>query len=106
VIAMAVAEGIEVVTRQPEALWEIIGVNSKKELADLERTHQRNTAQALLEQGVTLRDPARLDVRGELICGRDVTIDINVIFEGKVTLGDGVKIGPNNVIRDARIGAA
>jgi bifunctional UDP-N-acetylglucosamine pyrophosphorylase/glucosamine-1-phosphate N-acetyltransferase len=57
-----------------------------------------------MEQGVTLRDPARFDVRGELLCGRDVVIDVNVVFEGKVVLGDGVHIGPNNVIRDATVG--
>ncbi len=106
VIAMAVADGVDIVTRQPSAVWEILGVNNKMDLAGLERTHQKNIAQTLLEQGVTLRDPARLDVRGELVCGRDVVIDVNVVFEGKVTLGDGVKIGPNNVIRDATIGAA
>ena len=58
-----------------------------------------------MQQGVTLRDPARFDLRGELKCGRDVVIDVNVVIEGKVELGDGVRIGPNNVIRDARIGA-
>jgi bifunctional UDP-N-acetylglucosamine pyrophosphorylase/glucosamine-1-phosphate N-acetyltransferase len=106
VIAMAVAEGVDIVTRQAHAVWEILGVNSKRELAELERTLQKNKAQALLEHGVTLRDPARLDVRGELVCGRDVVIDVNVVFEGKVTLADGVHIGPNSVIRDTRIGAA
>lgn len=106
VIAMAVADAVEGVTRQPGATWEILGINSKRELADLERTYQRNYAQQLLEQGVTLRDPARLDVRGELTCGRDVEIDVNVIFEGKVTLADGVRIGANNVIRDATFGPA
>jgi bifunctional UDP-N-acetylglucosamine pyrophosphorylase / glucosamine-1-phosphate N-acetyltransferase len=104
IVGMAVADGVEIVTRQPRAVWEILGINSKRELAELERTYQKNTAQALLDQGVTLRDPARLDVRGDLVCGRDVTIDVNVIFEGSVTLGDGVNIGPNNVIRDAIIG--
>ena len=106
VVGKAVAEGVEVVTHQPRAAWEVLGVNSKRELAELERTYQKNTAQALLDQGVTVRDPARLDVRGELTCGRDVVIDVNVIFEGTVTLGDGVNIGPNNVIRDTSIGAA
>jgi bifunctional UDP-N-acetylglucosamine pyrophosphorylase/glucosamine-1-phosphate N-acetyltransferase len=106
VIAMAVAQGVKVVTRQPAALHEILGVNNKLDLAHLERTHQRNIAQRLLEQGVTLRDPARLDVRGELQCGRDVVIDVNVVIEGKVALGDGVKIGPNNYLRDITIGAA
>lgn len=104
IIAMAVADDVEVATRQPAAAYEILGVNSKKDLAQLERLHQQNQAQALLERGVTLRDPARLDVRGELTCGRDVVIDVNVIFEGRVTLGDGVRVGPNNVIRDTSIG--
>ncbi|MBI3897579.1 MAG: bifunctional UDP-N-acetylglucosamine diphosphorylase/glucosamine-1-phosphate N-acetyltransferase GlmU [Gammaproteobacteria bacterium] len=105
VIAMAVAEGVDVVTCQPAAIAEILGVNSKKDLADLERVHQRNIATTLLEKGVTLRDPARIDVRGELTCGRDVIIDVNVVFEGKVTLADNVTIGANNVIRNASIGA-
>lgn len=105
VVAMAVAEGVAIATRQPREISEILGVNSKRELADLERAHQRAIAQALLEQGVTLRDPERLDVRGELSCGRDVVIDVNVVFEGNVKLGDGVVVGPNNVIRDSEIGA-
>ncbi|HLD13924.1 MAG TPA: DapH/DapD/GlmU-related protein, partial [Burkholderiales bacterium] len=86
-------------------VWEILGVNSREELAHLERIHQKNQAEQLMQQGVTLRDPARFDLRGELKCGRDVVIDVNVVIEGKVELGDGVRIGPNNVIRDARIGA-
>ena len=67
-----------------------MGVNSKAQLAALERIHQRNIAEALMEQGVTLADPARIDVRGELVCGRDVSIDVNCVFEGRVELGDGV----------------
>lgn len=106
IVRLAVADDVGVVTHQPEAIWEIQGVNSKQELADVERIYQNNYAKQLLEQGVTLRDPARLDVRGDLVCGRDVVIDVNVIFEGKVQLADGVKIGPNNVIRDTIIGAA
>ncbi|HKQ30195.1 MAG TPA: bifunctional UDP-N-acetylglucosamine diphosphorylase/glucosamine-1-phosphate N-acetyltransferase GlmU, partial [Burkholderiales bacterium] len=106
VVGMAVADGVEIVTRQPRAVWEILGVNSKRELAEVERIHQKNAVQVLLDQGVTLRDPARVDVRGELVCGRDVTIDVNVVFEGNVTLGDGVTVGPNSVIRDTVIGAA
>lgn len=105
IIAMAVGQGLEVATRQPRAVHEILGVNSKVDLANLERLYQQNQTQALLEQGVTLRDPARVDVRGELSCGRDVVVDINVIFEGRVTLGDNVRIGPNNVIRDTVIAA-
>ena len=105
IVGMAAAQDVAIVTHRPRAVWEILGVNSKRELADLERAHQRMVAQALLEKGVTLRDPERLDVRGELSCGRDVVIDVNVIFEGKVTLGDGVSIGPNNLIRDTEIRA-
>jgi len=105
IVAMAVAEGIEVAASQPQAEWEILGVNSKTQLAELERIHQRNRAQALMEQGVTLMDPARLDVRGTLHCGQDVVIDVNCVFEGEVTLEDGARIGPNNHIRNCRIGA-
>jgi bifunctional UDP-N-acetylglucosamine pyrophosphorylase/glucosamine-1-phosphate N-acetyltransferase len=105
IVAMAVADGVPVVTAAPRALHEILGVNSKVELAELERSHQNDIAQKLLAQGVTLRDPARVDVRGELACGKDVTIDVNAIFEGRVTLGDNVTIGANCVIRDCTIGA-
>ncbi|MES2129912.1 MAG: bifunctional UDP-N-acetylglucosamine diphosphorylase/glucosamine-1-phosphate N-acetyltransferase GlmU [Pseudomonadota bacterium] len=105
IVAMAVADGVEVVSAQPGAVWEVAGVNSKVQLAELERQHQLNIAGALLERGVTLLDPARIDVRGELVCGRDVTIDVGCVFEGRVELGDGVTIGPNNVLVNARIGA-
>ncbi len=105
IISMAVAEKVAITTRGPRDISEILGVNSKPELAQLERMYQKQQAEKLMQQGVTLRDPARLDVRGELICGRDVVIDVNVIFEGKVTLGDRVQVGPNNVIRDSHIGS-
>ncbi len=105
IIGMAVAEGVTVATHRPAHAWEILGVNSREELAHVERVHQQQQAEALMRAGVTLRDPARFDLRGELSCGRDVVIDVNVVIEGKVELGDGVHIGPNNVIRDARIGA-
>ena len=105
IIGLAVADGVEVVTVQPDAVWETLGVNSKRQLAELERVHQRNIAERLLDEGVTLIDPARIDVRGELTCGRDVEIDANCVFEGRVELGDGVRIGANCVIRNARIGA-
>ncbi|MGV3743017.1 MAG: bifunctional UDP-N-acetylglucosamine diphosphorylase/glucosamine-1-phosphate N-acetyltransferase GlmU [Burkholderiaceae bacterium] len=105
IVARAVADGVPVVAAQPDAAWETLGVNSKVQLAELERLHQRNVAHALLEQGVTLTDPARIDVRGTLTCGRDVSIDVNCVFEGKVELADGVVIGPNCVIKNARIDA-
>ncbi|MRW90172.1 UDP-N-acetylglucosamine diphosphorylase/glucosamine-1-phosphate N-acetyltransferase [Duganella sp. FT80W] len=103
IVALAVADGVPVVSAQPAAVWEVAGVNSKVQLAELERIHQRNIANRLLEQGVTLLDPARIDVRGELICGRDVTIDVGCVFEGKVELGDGVHIAAHSVLVNARI---
>jgi bifunctional UDP-N-acetylglucosamine pyrophosphorylase/glucosamine-1-phosphate N-acetyltransferase len=103
IVALAVADGVPVVSAQPSAEWEVAGVNSKVQLAELERIHQRNIANQLLERGVTLMDPSRIDVRGELICGRDVTIDVGCVFEGKVELGDGVHIAAHNVIINARI---
>ncbi|OMG70830.1 bifunctional UDP-N-acetylglucosamine diphosphorylase/glucosamine-1-phosphate N-acetyltransferase GlmU [Burkholderia ubonensis] len=105
VVELAIDAGFEVVTAQPDAEWETLGVNSKAQLAELERVHQRNLADALLVDGVTLADPARLDVRGTLRCGRDVSIDVNCVFEGNVTLADNVTIGANCVIRNASIGA-
>jgi len=104
-VEMAIEAGLEVVTTQPHDEWETLGVNSKQQLAELERIHQRNVADALLVAGVTLADPARVDVRGTLECGRDVSIDVNCVFEGRVTLADNVSIGPNCVIRNASIGA-
>jgi len=103
-VEMAIEAGLEVVTTQPHDEWETLGVNSKQQLAELERIHQRNVADALLVAGVTLADPARVDVRGTLECGRDVSIDVNCVFEGRVTLADNVSIGPNCVIRNASIG--
>ena len=105
IVAKAVADGVAVVSAQPSAEWEVAGVNSKVQLAELERRHQLNVAHALLEQGVTLMDPARIDIRGELICGRDVTIDVGCVFEGRVELADGVSVGAHNVIVNARIAA-
>ncbi len=103
IVARAVAEGVPVQSAQPTALWETLGVNSKVQLAELERIFQRNLAQALLEQGVTLADPARIDIRGTLTCGRDVSIDVGCIFEGSVTLAERVSIGAHCVIRNATI---
>lgn len=104
VIAMAVADGVEVVAQQPAHEWEVLGVNNKAQLAELERIHQRNQANALLEAGVTVLDPARIDIRGELICGRDVEIDVGCVFEGRVVLGDGVKVGAHCVLKDVQVG--
>lgn len=105
VVECAVADGVPVVTAQPAYDWEPAGVNSKAQLAALERIYQRNVAETLLDAGVTLADADRFDVRGELVCGMDVSIDVNCVFEGQVTLGDGVSIGPNCVIRNATIAA-
>ena len=104
IVARAVADGVPVVSAQPDAVWETLGVNSKVQLAELERIHQRNLAYRLLEQGVTLADPARIDIRGSLTCGRDVSIDVGCVFEGDVTLGDGVTIGANCVLKNVRVG--
>ena len=104
VIAKAVAEGIDIVSAQPDAEWETMGINSKAQLAELERLYQHNQADLLLDQGVTLFDPKRIDIRGNLQCGRDVTIDVGCIFEGNVTLEDGVQIGAYCLIKDAHIG--
>jgi len=105
VVELAIEAGFDVVTAQPDEEWETLGVNSKAQLAELERIHQRNIADALLVDGVTLADPARVDVRGTLRCGRDVSIDVNCVFEGNVTLADNVTIGANCVIRNASVGA-
>ena len=105
IVARAVADDVQVVSAQPDAVWETLGVNSKVQLAELERIHQRNLAYQLLEQGVTLADPARIDIRGSLVCGRDVTIDVGCVFEGDVTLADGVSVGANCVLRNARVAA-
>ena len=105
VIAMAAEAGSAPVAVRAERIEEVLGVNDRLQLAALERHFQRLQAEALMTRGVTLLDPARFDLRGELHTGRDVIIDVNVVFEGRVELGDGVYIGPNCVIRDARIGA-
>lgn len=104
VIAMAVADGVAVRTVAPASVFEVLGVNDKAQLASLERQHQKMHADELLKNGVTLRDPARFDLRGELVHGNDVTIDVNVIIEGSVTLGNGVTIGPNVLLRNVEIG--
>jgi len=103
IVAMAVQQGVPVHTVQPAQRWEVEGINNKTQLAALERIWQHEVAGKLMTQGVTLADPARLDVRGELICGRDVEIDVGCIFDGKVTLGDCVQVGPYSIIRNATI---
>lgn len=103
VIAMAVADGLVVATEQPLDAMEVQGANDRRQLAELERHYQLRAAHRLMAQGVTLRDPARFDLRGEVTVGRDVLIDINVILEGKVVIEDGVEIGPNCVIRDSAL---
>jgi bifunctional UDP-N-acetylglucosamine pyrophosphorylase/glucosamine-1-phosphate N-acetyltransferase len=105
VVALAVAEGLPVRAVKVEDAWEVAGVNSKRELAAIERRYQSVQAQLLLDEAVTLADPARIDVRGELSCGTDVAIDVNCVFEGSVTLAEGVRIGPNCLLRNVRIGA-
>ncbi|WP_030132551.1 bifunctional UDP-N-acetylglucosamine diphosphorylase/glucosamine-1-phosphate N-acetyltransferase GlmU [Pseudomonas sp. QTF5] len=103
VIEMAVSDGLVVATEQPHDPMEVQGANDRKQLAELERHYQLRAARRLMAQGVTLRDPARFDVRGEVIVGRDVLIDINVILEGKVVIEDDVVIGPNCVIKDSTL---
>ena len=105
IVAMAVAEGVPVVATQAADETEVLGVNSPVQLADLERRLQRRHADALLEAGVRLADPARFDVRGSLQHGQDCEIDVGCVFEGRVRLGDEVRIGAHCVIRDAVIGA-
>ena len=103
VIAMAVKDGVPIRTTQADDEFETIGVNSRAQLASLERTHQLNIANQLMDAGVSLADPARIDVRGTLECGTDVFIDVGCIFEGCVTLAAGSKIGPYCVIRNSVI---
>ncbi|WP_433737930.1 bifunctional UDP-N-acetylglucosamine diphosphorylase/glucosamine-1-phosphate N-acetyltransferase GlmU [Pseudomonas putida] len=103
VIAMAVSDGLVVATEQPHDAMEVQGANDRRQLSELERHYQLRAARRLMAQGVTLRDPARFDVRGEVTVGRDVLIDINVILEGKVVIEDDVVIGPNCVIKDSTL---
>ncbi len=105
IIGKSLADGITVVSTHPDNVWEAMGVNSKSQLAELERIYQRHTADRLLAAGVTLADPDRIDVRGTLTCGRDVFIDVNCVFEGHVELGDGVTVSPNCIIRNTKVGA-
>ena len=105
IVKFAVADGVAVVAHQITDAAQVAGVNSPIQLAELERVYQHRLANALMEQGVRLADPARFDVRGQLVCGRDVDIDVNCVFEGSVTLGDGVRIKANCVIANCTIAA-
>ncbi|MBA2675919.1 bifunctional UDP-N-acetylglucosamine diphosphorylase/glucosamine-1-phosphate N-acetyltransferase GlmU [Ramlibacter sp.] len=105
IVKLAVADGEEVVALAIDDQVQVDGVNSPVQLAELERAYQLRRARALMEQGVRIADPARFDVRGELACAGDVEIDVNCVFEGRVSLGEGVRIGANCVIANARIAA-
>jgi len=105
VFSLAVAEGHEVCSVEAESEQEILGVNDRSQLAHLERIYQRRQARALMLDGVTLRDPDRVDIRGTVTAGQDVSIDVNVLLEGEVVLGDGVSIGANTVVRNAQVEA-
>lgn len=105
VVRLAIKDRVRVAAVQAGEVWETLGVNSKVQLAELERIHQRRLAQALLEQGVTLADPGRIDIRGRVSAGMDVRIDVNCVFEGDVTLGDGVSIGAHCVLRNVSVQA-
>ncbi|MEP6588205.1 MAG: bifunctional UDP-N-acetylglucosamine diphosphorylase/glucosamine-1-phosphate N-acetyltransferase GlmU [Polaromonas sp.] len=105
IVKFAVADGVAVVAHQITDAAQVAGVNSPVQLAELERVYQQRLATTLMEQGVRLADPARLDVRGTLTCGQDVEIDVNCVFEGRVSLGQGVRIGANCVIANAVIAA-
>jgi bifunctional UDP-N-acetylglucosamine pyrophosphorylase/glucosamine-1-phosphate N-acetyltransferase len=105
IVAMAVKDGMKVEAAQPAYDWETTGVNSKMQLAVLERIYQNEYAKRLLDQGVTLADMSRIDIRGQLICGRDVEIDINCIFEGHVQLDDGVKVGAHSILKSVKVAA-
>jgi bifunctional UDP-N-acetylglucosamine pyrophosphorylase / glucosamine-1-phosphate N-acetyltransferase len=104
VVALAVADGVAIRTSQPVNEWEVLGVNSKVQLAELERQHQRNLAEDLLLAGVRLADPARIDIRGQLAHGRDVSIDVGCVFEGTNELADAVQIGPYCVLKNVKVG--
>ncbi len=105
IIALAVADGVAVATAQPGGAEEVAGINDRVQLAALERIYQRRQAEELMRGGVTVADPARLDIRGRLQAERDTYLDVNVVIEGDVQLSAGVQIGPNCVLRDCTIGA-
>ena len=103
-IGFAVDDGVLVDSIQPQTTEEIFGVNDKKQLAEAEKIKRKEAAEKLLQKGVTLADPTRIDVRGDLVCGKDVFIDVNVVFEGDVSIAEGASIGPHSVIANSTIG--
>ena len=102
---MAVADGVEVHGIKADTQVEVMGINDKKQLAEAERAMQARLVDELMADGVGFADPARVDIRGKLTCGKDVYIDVNAVFEGDVHLGDGAKIESNNLVRDSKLGA-
>ena len=105
ILGLAVAEGKRVGSFEAASELDVLGVNDRVQLNQVEREYQRREAERLMREGVSLADAGRLDIRGTLTCGRDVRIDVNVVFEGEVTLGDGVTVEPNCVLRDVEVGA-
>jgi bifunctional UDP-N-acetylglucosamine pyrophosphorylase/glucosamine-1-phosphate N-acetyltransferase len=105
VIGMAVADGVNVRGIKADTGTEVMGINDKKQLAEAERALQTRLVDELMAQGVGFADPARVDIRGKLVCGKDVFIDVNAVFEGDVTLGNGCIVESNNLVRDSKIGA-
>jgi len=103
-IEIAVGDGNNIITIQPENIYEVEGVNDRNQLSKLERFYQLDAIQKIMEQGVTVADPARVDIRGELVVGNDTFIDINAVFEGKVIIGNNVTIGPGCIISNSCIG--
>ncbi|MDE1464059.1 bifunctional UDP-N-acetylglucosamine diphosphorylase/glucosamine-1-phosphate N-acetyltransferase GlmU [Spartinivicinus poritis] len=105
IVAMAVTDGMTITAVHPTCEQEVEGVNNKVQLAKLERWHQQQLAEGLMVAGATLRDPSRVDIRGEVTVGKDVIIDVNAVFEGSVTLGDNVTIEPNCILKDCQVGS-
>ena len=105
VIGMAVSDGVTVKGVKADNWTEVMGINDKKQLAEAERALQARLVDELMTKGVGFADPARVDIRGTLTCGKDVFIDVNAVFEGEVHLGDGAHIESNNLVRDSRLGA-
>lgn len=103
VLSLAVAEGRSIASSEAASEIEVLGVNDRVQLNQVEREYQRRQAETLMREGVSVADASRLDIRGKLSCGRDVSIDVNVVFEGEVSLGDGVSIGPNCVLNDVTV---